>query len=140
MSYDKETLEKLAQWSVLKQRIADECAPLVAQEMTLRKEVFALLFPSPKEGANTAEIENGWQAKGIYKLDRKIDAAALPAVLDQLRKRDVVADALVKYTPEVATKDYKALSEDNRKIFEQAMTIKPASPILELVPPKGATK
>ena len=138
MALDKDTLAKLAQWTALKGRIAAECAPLVAEEMTLRKELFTLLFPSPVEGTNTADIEAGWKVKGTYKLDRKLDAAALPAVLEELRKQDVVADALIKYVPELNTKDYKALNADNRKIFEQAMTIKPASPTLELIPPKEA--
>jgi hypothetical protein len=136
MSHDADTLAKLAEWNVIKARISVECAPLIAQEMTLRKEVFSLLFPSPSEGTNTTDIENGWKVKGIYKLDRKLDGAALPAVLDQLRQRDVVADALVKYVPELVAKDYKALNDENRKIFEQAMIIKPAAPTLELVPPK----
>lgn len=129
-------LTKLKRWSELKEKIAEVCTPLVTEEMELRKEIFSMAFPSPKEGTNNSELQGKWILKGTYKLDRKIDEAALPAVLEQLRKQNVVTELLVKYEPKLSATNYKALSIENQRIFDQAMTIKPASPTLELIPPK----
>lgn len=135
-----ESLELLKQWAEQKDKLATICAPIVAEEMRLRKLVFAIAFPSPVEGTNDVDIPNGWKIKGTYKLDRKLDEAALPIALAELRKQNVVTETLIRYKPEIETKAYKALSDANRMILEQAMTIKPASPTLELIPPKGAAK
>ncbi len=133
-----ESLDLLKQWAEQKDKLATICEPIVAEEMRLRKLVFALAFPTPVEGTNDLDLPNGWKIKGTYKLDRKLDEAALPAVLETLRQQGVVADSLIRRKPEIDTKAYRALSDANRLIFEQAMTIKPASPTLELNPPKGA--
>lgn len=129
-------LEKLKRWNELRETIA-AFKTTIDEEMTLRKELFAEAFPSPVEGTNNLELPGGWVLKTTYKLDRKLDSSALPAVLAELRKHDVPADSLVDYEPKLNLKMYRTLSDANRSIFDQAMTIKPASPTLELNPPKG---
>jgi hypothetical protein len=132
-----EMLEKLAEWNAaLNDLLA--CAPIVAKEKRLRAEVFALAFPSPVEGTNSTPLPQNWVLKGTYKLDRKLDVAVLPSVLQQLREQNVVADVLIQNKPELVVKQYKALSPENRAIFDQCLTTKPALPTLELVPPKEA--
>lgn len=138
MNDSPELLALLKQWSEAKAEVAAICAPIIAKEMKLRKQLFAMAFPAPTEGTNNVDLPHGWKVKATYKLDRKIDEASLPAVLETLRKLDVVADALVRYKPEIDTKAYKALSEPNRAVFDSCLTIKPASPTIELIPPKGA--
>ena len=133
-----EFLAMLKEWDETKTRIA-AVAIDVENEMKLRKQIFALAFPTPKEGVNTADLPGNWKIKGTYKLDRKVDEAALPAVQAQLREQGINPDPLIKFKPEVVTKDYRALTEDARKIFDQAITTKPASPTVELVAPKPAT-
>lgn len=134
MEYD-ERMELLRDWNTAVAKAA-ECKPLVELEQALRKAVMAEFFPTPKEGVNNLDMGQGWTLKGTYKIDRKVDEAALPAVKEQLRELGVNADTLVKYKPEVATTIYKALSEQARLIFDTALTIKPGSPTVELVPPK----
>lgn len=129
-------LEKMRVWNDAVAQVENIAKPLIATEMALRKELFAMAFPSPKEGTNDLALPNGWKAKAVYKLDRKLDEAALPAVMDALRKLDVIAESLVRYKPELDTKAYKALSDANQAIFNQCLTIKPASPSLELIQPK----
>lgn len=111
----------------------------IENEMKLRKEMMATFFPEPVEGVNTLDLEQGWVLRANYKIDRKIDEAMLPTVNAQLREIGVNPDPLVRYKPELDTKAYKALVQINpiaAKVFDDAMTSKPASPILELKAPK----
>lgn len=134
MEYD-ERMALLRDWNTaVVQTVAAK--ELIAQEQELRKAVMAEFFPTPKEGANNLDMGQGWTLKGIYKIERKVDEAALPAVKEQLRQLGVNADTLIKYKPEVATTIYKTLSEQARLVFDAALTIKPGSPTVELIPPK----
>lgn len=113
----------------------------IEKEQELRKQVAALFFPEPKEGANTLDLAQKWKLKLTYKIDRKIDEAALAAVKEQLTEQGISIDTLLTYKPALATTAYKSLLAVNPlavKIFDQALVIKPASPTLELVPPKEA--
>lgn len=131
---------KLQEWhqAVL---AAQEAKKLVEAEQALRKEVMALFFPEPVEGTNKFELEAGWSLKATHKIERKVDEAALPAVLQQLREMGVNPDTLIRTKPDLDTKAYKSLVQinpDAAHVFEQALTIKPGSPTVELVPPKAA--
>lgn len=128
--------DKLAQWVEMVERIKVEVKPLVERERRLRQELFGELFPSPLEGTNYVGLANGWRLKGVYKLDRKLDEAALPAVRDTLATMDVNADTLVDWKPSLKTTAYKNLPDEARKVFDEALTMRPASPVMELVPPK----
>lgn len=134
MEYD-ERMALLRDWNTAVAQVA-ACKPIITQEQELRKAVMAEFFPVPKEGVNSLDMGQGWTLKGIYKIDRKVDEAALPAVKEKLRELGVNADTLIKYKPEVAITIYKALPEQARLIFDTALTIKPGSPTLELIPPK----
>ncbi len=129
----------LIEWSQAKAKLA-EVKPLVENEMQLRKQVMAAYFPTPVEGVNTCQLESGWEMKGTYKIDRKIDEAALPAINVELRGMNVNPDPLVRFKPELDTTAYKSLVQINpeaAKVFEKAMISKPASPSIELKPPKA---
>ncbi len=111
-------------------------AHLIAEERQLRQDVFAAFFPTPGEGTNTAELNEGWKLQGKLKIDRKIDEAALEAVKEVVRKMGFNPDPLIRNKPELVLKDYKALPDEVKKVFDTALTIKPALPTIELVPPK----
>lgn len=125
-------LEKIGQWYDLQNKLA----ALKDQEMALRQEIFAAQFPTPAEGVNSLDLPEGWTLKGTYKINRTIDEAALPAVLEALRKKKLATEALVAYKPSLVIKGYRALSDDHRRILEQALVIKPGAPSLELIAPK----
>ena len=131
---------KLQEWhqAVL---AAQEAKKVVEAEQALRKEVMALFFPEPVEGTNKFELEADWSLKATHKIERKVDEAALPAVLQQLREMGVNPDPLIRTKPDLDTKAYRSLVQinpDAAHVFEQALTIKPGSPTVELVPPKAA--
>ena len=129
--------KKLAEWEQALSAVA-QVKPIIEKERQLRKEIGELFFPEPKEGTNTFDLEQGWKLKYVHKLDRKIDEAALPAVKEQLRTLGVNPDSLTNTVVTLDTKAYRglvSLNPEAAKFFESALTIKPASPILELLPP-----
>lgn len=130
-----ENFKLLEDWRLATEQVA-ELKSIIAKEQELRKQVFAAFFPAPKEGANTVNLPEGWKLKGTYKIDRKIDEAALPAVIEKLRIEGVSSDLLVEYKPSLKTTVYKQLVAEHRAIFDEALTAKPASPTVELNPPK----
>lgn len=130
--------EKLQEWQ---QAVIDAAGAkaLIEREQTLRKEVAELFFPAPVEGTNAFELNAGYKLKLTYKLDRKLDEAALPAVMERVRGMQVNTDELLKFEPTLVLKSYRALMQlhpEAAKVFDEALTIKPASPTLELVAPK----
>lgn len=126
--------EKLTEWMEL----AKELSRVKAEEMALRKDLFDHSFPSPTEGTQRADLQENWKLKGEYKLNRKIDEAALPAVLDTLREVfRVDTEKLVKFKPEMSVSEYKKLPPEAIKVMDQALVVSPGTPSLTVEPPKG---
>ena len=123
---------KIGLWNDLQKQLAS----IKEQEATLRSEIFQEVFPAPAEGTNTVDMPMGWKLKGTYKLNRSFDESALPAILEQLRKKKVKMDGIVLYKPSLDTRAYRAMDPEHRHLLEQAMVIKPGMPSLELVAPK----
>lgn len=106
-------------------------------EVDMRLKLFSGAFANPKEGTNTHRLPDGRELKGQYKINRYIDEAALPATLATLRERGVAnTDALVKYKPELAKREWNALSAENKLAFSPAVIAKPGMPSFEVVTPK----
>lgn len=130
--------EMLGRWNALTERIAQECKPLEEEELVLRKALFGHVFPEPREGTNRVDLNGGWQLEGQYKLDRKIDEAALPAVFEAMPEGS--KDYLVTYRPSLVLQMYRTLPENLLQIFDQCLTTKASTPTLKLVPPKVDAK
>lgn len=109
-----------------------------AREMELRKQLCATFFPEPVEGTNNAFAEidgKKYAVKVGHKLNRKLDPAALDAVMPELGKLDPALcelGVLIKYEAELVKKGYNALTDEQRKIFEQALTITEGAPELTI--------
>lgn len=131
----EDQMRLLEEWRQARAMV-ESVKPLIAREQELRKKVFAAFCPSPREGTNTLELDGGWKLKLVYKLDRKIDEAALPSVAEQLRGIGINVDTLVKWVPDLKTAVYRELTAEQRALFDQALIVKPATPVVELVPPK----
>lgn len=128
----------LIEWSQAQVKLAG-VKLLVENEMRLRKQVMEAYFPVPVEGVNTCQLEAGWELKGTYKIDRRLDEAALPAINIELRGMNVNPDRLVRFKLELDTAAYKTLVQINpqaAKVFEKAMISKPSAPSIELKSPK----
>jgi hypothetical protein len=108
-----------------------------AREMELRKHIVAGQFDVDKIGTQNVELGNGWKLKAVVKetFTLSSDVDAVEAMLDGLE--DWQADRLVKWSPRLMKKEYDELDAEDRAKVDKVLTIKPASPTLELVAPKG---
>lgn len=116
----------LGQWQDTKA----ELESLKRKEAQLRKLLFEGAFPNPVEGVNTITLVDGTIIKGTHKIARNIDEAALPAVLEKMPEG--IRDSLVAYKPSLSTSAYRKLTAEERKIFDQALIVKPGMPTLEV--------
>jgi len=132
------TLEHLKEWYALKQQV-DE---LKGKEVVLRQFIVAGLFPDPKEGTNTHPLNDGTGA--VAKATHVINRAVQVEQLEELEKSletdnnlpKLDLDKLIKWKPEVAIKEYRTLTDEERHLFDQVLVIKPGMPGLEIMIPK----
>lgn len=122
----------LPEWYLITKKIA----PLRDSESAMRKSIFSMAFPEPKEGTNSLKLADGYVLKGVYGFNRKIDNDVLTNIFEKLTEAEIPIDMLVKYKPEVKVTIYKELSEHQRKLFDECLTIEPASPSLKVEKPK----
>lgn len=106
-----------------------------AREMELREELVSFFCPVRKEGTNTV-TGDGFEIKVGHKVSRKLDTAALDAVMAQFPEGHAarVVGNLIQYKPALVLEFYRTLSEQDRKIFDQALTISDdGAPTLEII-------
>ena len=138
------TQEDLNEWY----KLHEQLSALKAKEALLRGKIFKGMFPNPVEGTNNVPLSEGWVLKGKHVINRSVDQAALTSLatvdaathMSVLSSHGISADSLVRWKPELVTSEYRKLSEDQRQIFDQCLTIKEGSPALEIVLPKRAVK
>lgn len=129
------TQDDLNAWSEMQQKLS----ALKSAEMLLRIKIFKGLFPHPVEGTNSVPLgTEGWLIKAKYPITRKPDIAMLTARAQELREAGIPLDSVIRTVPELATGEYRKLTEEQQKLLDQVMDIKPGSPALEIVLPKRA--
>lgn len=111
-----------------------------AAESILRKDVFEKAFPNPVEGTNKLNLGSGWVLKATYGMNRKVIPDVLFENTEQLINLEVPIDMLIRYKPEISVTIYKLLTESQKHIFDQCITVTPGSPSLEVVMPKAGKK
>lgn len=116
-------------------KLQAELTRLKAAEILLRSKIFKGYFPAPVEGTNSHALADGWVLKGVHKINRSVDPGALGAMRPKFTEAGIKADELIKYTPELVIKEYRTLTEEQRKLFDQCLIVKPGSPSLEIVLP-----
>lgn len=116
----------------------DQLRALIQEcELDMRLRLFSGAFANPVEGTNSHKLPDGRVLKGQYKINRYINEEVLPATLAALRERGVAnTDALVRYKPELAKREWNSLSEENKLLFSPAITAKPGTPSFEITVPK----
>jgi hypothetical protein len=135
------TLEHLKEWYTLKQQLEE----LRNKEVVLRQFLFAGLFPEPKEGVNTHPINDGTGAvvKGTHVINRAVQLEPLEELKKSLEGNNNLPqldlNKLIRWKPEVATKEYRTLSDEERHMFDQCLVIKPGMPGLDICIPKRAS-
>lgn len=98
----------------------------VEAERLARADLVAVAFPDGLgEGTNTYQLGGKWKLKVQGVVTRKVDEAALGAVLLRMSEKfGKQYPDLIKQKPELSTTAYKALDEKERKLFDNALIIK----------------
>jgi hypothetical protein len=127
----KQQLALIQEWQRSKNtlELAKSC------ESQLREKVVAAFVPEVKEGATTVKFA-GVTVKVTGKVNRTLDEAALEAVMPQLPERYRVVGhegSLISYSAKFSLDVYRKMSDEERKIFEQALTIKDGATALEVI-------
>ncbi len=123
-------LKKVAEWSA--KVIA--LSKLKGEESALRADLFKFYFPFAKEGSHSEPMPEDWCLKGVQKMNRNIDEAALPAVMKQLPEGS--EDRLIKWKPSLDLREYKKLHKKQQTIMDEAIIMKPGTGTMKLCPPK----
>lgn len=139
------TQKDLEEWYALQ----DQLKKVKASEMLLRQKIYKGMFNEPKEGTNSVPLgDSGWVIKAKRVINRDIDQAALQhsmaideaTKMSRLSANGIHVEQLIKWSPELVTKAYRLLTEEQVKIFDEVLIIKDGSPALEIVLPASAKK
>jgi hypothetical protein len=107
--------------------------PAQAREMEIRRQLAPYFFPNPIEGTQHVE-RDGFDVALKHTLTRKLDEAALSHVMPQLPEEFRNVGVLINYKPALVMDGYRALNDDQRLIFDEALTISEGAPALEIKP------
>lgn len=124
--------DDLKTWYNLQVQLAD----LKHKEMNLRLKLFGTFFKEPHEGTNNVPLDKGWVLQATYPISRSVDVASLATLQPVFRDAKLPVKDLIRYKPELSVGEYRKLSDEQRKLFDQVLIIKPGTPQLELVLPK----
>lgn len=135
----------LAQWEITKKTL--ERAKEV--EMELRKVNVAFLGdPEKHKGTENIELGNGYIAKMVKKInygfvknkDGKIDKDAIDLALDKIEDKveggKLIAERLVKWTPDLSLTEYNLLPDEAKVIIDAVIVTTDGAPTLEIKAPK----
>jgi hypothetical protein len=123
----------LAQWTEAEQN----CAMWKAKELRLRTEVIAQFFDTSKDqGTEHFELGNGYKLTAVKKLNYTLTNKNGETVAALQALRPDTAQRLVSWSPTLSKTEYDRLSSNEKMLLTNALTIKPATPSLELVEPK----
>lgn len=120
----------LDEWMVLTKRLEVD----KAREIELRKYLGAVFFPTPEEGVNRIKTADGFEFALEHKINRKLDEAALDAVMSELPEESPYRNlgVLIQYKPSLVLSGYREMPADQKLIFSQALTETPGTPSLEV--------
>ena len=124
----KPIAQRITEWQDLQEKVK----AAVKTEMALRKEIFAELFPSPKEGVNTKVLQDGRTIKATHKITREVDEPALTSAWSALVEAKLPVDALIKTKPSLVLSAFRTLTDEQHMIFDACLTIKPGAPSIEI--------
>jgi hypothetical protein len=117
-------------------KACEDLAVLKARELELRNKIFRVRFPKPVEGTNKSPLGDGWIINAKHIINRNVLKAELVTRTPELEKAGIVVADLIENKPELKLKAYRALNDEQRKLFDAVLEIKPGTPQMEIVKPK----
>lgn len=144
-AYIKERNASLQAWQAAKETL--DIAK--ARELELRNKAVGLMADPEKVGkVDNVDLGNGYKAKlkipvnyGFVKdSDGKLDKSRLDKALSKIEKDggagELIAERLVKWTPDLSITEYKILSPKHAAIINEVLVTSKGTPTLEIVEPK----
>lgn len=131
---------------------AKKAALEVAKENEIAaRKLAVLMMHDPAKSGTTENVElgGGYKAKMkvpvnygfIKREDGKTDKARIEKALSKIEKTgeagELIAERLIKWTPELSLTEYKALPDNFRKIINDVIITSEGTPTLEIVEPKA---
>lgn len=116
-----------------------------ANEMDQRKAFVAFAFdPDKQSGTERIELENGYQAKAVKKLNYNVNQDTVNDALDKIENLDAqgkfIAERLIKWKAELSLTEYNQLEAKYKVIIDQVISTSEGAPSLEIVAPKNQKK
>lgn len=114
-------------------------------EMELRSKVIESEFVNHKEkGTENVELGAGYKLKAVFKQSitfvNSNKEGEVEKALTKLEKMGsegaFIAERIVRWKPELSVTEYDKLDTKYRKVIDEIIVTKPATPSLELVEPK----
>lgn len=146
--FETERTRLLLLWTQAKEQL--EAAKAV--EMEYRTAVVNFAFdPNKQSGTERIELGNGYELKAVKKINfgwikdeaGKLNKRAIDKALEKIEKvggavGELIAERLVKWTPDLSLTEYKQLDEKFKRIIDEVIVTSEGAPTLEIIPPKAA--
>jgi hypothetical protein len=134
MDLQHQQLNLVQEWNEAKEQLKY----WTEKESDLRSKVVQDIFKSDKtEGTETIELTGGWKLKVTKKLNYNVSNKdeTLTNILNSLPA--LVAQNVIRWNPDLNLAVYRKLDTTTRELLSPVISIKPAKPSLELVPPNA---
>lgn len=111
------------------------------KEQSLRRQIALEYFANAQEGVNTIPLDFGKQLKYTSVIGRTVDDAQLTGLRTVMKEQGKISvlttiDNLFTYKPALIVKEWKAITDKERKIFADVVTEKPGMPGIAIEPIK----
>ena len=131
--------------------LQEQLATLKSTESMLRRRIGDHFFPTPTEGSKENKYplaQLGDNTGAILQMDHKINRTVLEPELAVLKTKITESQGtdaplsklpfnkLVKYKPELVKAEYNKLTDEEKKLMDEALNIKPGMPEVSIVIPK----
>ena len=131
---------------------AKKAALEVAKEAEMDARKLAVMFMhDPSKSGTTENVELGGGYKATMKVpvrygfiqnaDGKTDKARIEKALSKIEKTgqagELIAERLIKWTPELSLTEYKQLPDNFKKIIDDVIVTSEGTPTLEIKEPKA---
>jgi hypothetical protein len=134
MDLQHQQLNLVQEWNEAKEQLKY----WTEKESDLRSKVVQDIFKSDKtEGTETIELTGDWKLKVTKKLNYNVSNKdeTLTNILNSLPA--LVAQNVIRWNPDLNLAVYRKLDTTMRELLSPVISIKPAKPSLELVPPNA---
>lgn len=130
-------LSAALEWQASHERLQEAKADEAAKRAAAIESCFALKLGA---GTHRTNLDRGYILKAVVRPKPNISAEQLAPAMKRLRAigeaASLIADRLIKWTPELSISEWKKMTDKQRKLFARAVTVGASTPSLELQAPE----